>query len=224
MQNSNARGQAKRLRARLLAHGQNTLDDYEILELLLSTLIPQRDVQSLADGLIKEFGNLWRLLNASPRRLLAAGLSEPIVTTVVSIAAMALRAQRTLIIKRSVFNSWHSILNYCHATMEHETKEQIRLFFLDRKNHLLSEEVHQRGTIDHAYIYPREIVQRALEVGAGALIVAHNHPSGNSNPSKNDIKMTHAIVEACRALDIIVHDHIIIGQGEPTSFRSLGLL
>jgi len=218
-------GHRDRLRARLFENGANALQDYELLELLLCIAIPQRDVKPLAKSLLAEFKDLWSLLNASPERLMACkGVGKTTAAALLTTGAVALRAHKSAIVKGPVLNSWQRILDYCRAAIGHETREQFRLLFLDRKNQLLSEEVHQHGTIDHTPVYPREVVQRALEVGAGALVLVHNHPSGDSRPSKEDIDMTRAIAEACRPLGITIHDHIIIGQGEPASFKALGLL
>lgn len=217
-------GHRDRLRARLFESGPDSLQDYELLELLLFTAIPRRDVKPLAKKLLNEFKDLWSLLNASPERLMSFGLSEPAAASLLATGAVALRAHRSAAVKGPLLNSWHRIVDYCRAAMAHETREQFRLLFLDRKNQFINEEVHQRGTIDHTPVYPREVVQRALELGAGALILVHNHPSGDIQPSKEDIQMTRAIQDACGPLDITVHDHLIIGSTGVTSFKSLGLL
>ncbi|HEU0118470.1 MAG TPA: DNA repair protein RadC [Alphaproteobacteria bacterium] len=217
-------GHRDRLRERLFNSGSDALQDYELLELLLFAAIPRRDVKPIAKSLLAEFKDLWSLLNASPERLVAAGLSEAAAASLIATGAVALRAHKSTVIKKPLLNSWQRIVDYCRAAMGHETREQFRLLFLDRKNNLLHEEVHQRGTIDHTPVYPREVVKRALEVGAGALVLAHNHPSGDTQPSKDDIEMTRAIADACRPLGISIHDHIIIGGDSVTSFKSLGLL
>ena len=217
-------GHRQRLRERFLQAGADALQDYELLELLLFAAIPRRDVKPLAKQLLSEFKNLWSLLNAPAERLLQYGLSESAVTTLLVSGAIALRAQKKAIIGGALLNNWQRIVDYCRMQMAHETVEQFRLLFLDRKNHLIAEEVQQRGTIDHTPVYPREVVKRALEIGAGALILAHNHPSGDTTPSKDDIAMTRAIIDACRPLGIAVHDHIIIGHDQVTSFKTLGIL
>jgi len=217
-------GHRERLRERLFASGAEALQDYELLELLLFTAIPRRDVKPIAKELLAEFKDLWSLLNAKPERLLAFGLSETAAASLIATGAVALRAHKNAALKGPLLNNWQRIVDYCRAAMAHETKEQFRLLFLDRKNHLLAEEVHQRGTIDHTPVYPREVVQRALEVGAGALVLVHNHPSGDPKPSKDDIAMTRAIIAACKPLDITIHDHIIVGRDEVVSFKALGLL
>ena len=204
--------------------GAESLQDYELLEVLLFAAIPRRDVKALAKQLLGEFKNLWTLVNAPAERLMQAGLSETAATTLLVTGAMALRAQKKELIGGALLNNWQRMVDYCRMAMAHEPVEQFRLLFLDRKNHLLAEEVQQRGTIDHTPVYPREIVKRALEIGAGAIVLAHNHPSGDPTPSKEDIAMTRAIVEACLPLGITVHDHIIIGLNEVVSFKNLRLL
>jgi DNA repair protein RadC len=217
-------GHRDRLRERLFENGADALQDYELLELLLFAAIPRRDVKPMAKALLAEFKDLWSLLNAVPERLRAFGLSDAAAASLLATGAVALRAHKNAALKGPLLNSWQRIVDYCRAAMGHETKEQFRLLFLDRKNHLLSEEVHQYGTIDHTPVYPREVVQRALEVGAGAIVLVHNHPSGDVTPSKDDIEMTRAIADACRPLGIAIHDHIIVGGSEVSSFKALGLL
>ena len=217
-------GHRDRLRARLLESGADALKDYELLEVLLFAAIPRRDVKPLAKQMLDEFDGLWSLLNAPMERLKAFGLSDNVVGLLHAVGAAGRRSMKSTIMDRPILSSWQRVVDYCRAAMAHETKEQFRLLFLDRRNRLVAEEVQQRGTIDHTPVYPREIVQRALEVGAGALVLAHNHPSGDVTPSKADIEMTHAIQAACKALDITIHDHIIIGRDDVASFKSLGLL
>lgn len=217
-------GHRQRLRERLFQSGADALQDYELLEVLLFAAIPRRDVKPLAKQLLSEFKDLWSLVNAKPERLTAFGLSETAASLILATGAIALRAQKKTILEKPLLGNWQRIVDYCRAAMGHEAKEQFRLLFLDRKNHLLDEEVHQRGTIDHTPVYPREVVQRALEVGAGAIVLVHNHPSGDVSPSKADIDMTRSIVDACKPLGIAIHDHIIIGRKDVASFKSLGLL
>ena len=217
-------GHRDRLRERLFEGGPDALQDYELLELLLFAAIPRRDTKPIAKALLAEFRDLWSLLNAKPERLLAFGLSEAAAASLLTTGAVALRAHKNALVKGPLLNSWQRIVDYCRAALAHETKEQFRLLFLDRKNQLLAEEMHQHGTIDHTPVYPREVVQRALEVGAGAIVLVHNHPSGDPQPSRDDIEMTRAILEACRPLGIAIHDHLIIGQNDVASFKALGLL
>ncbi|MDE1901340.1 MAG: DNA repair protein RadC [Alphaproteobacteria bacterium] len=217
-------GHRQRLRERLLTAGGDALQDYELLELLLFAAIPRRDVKPLAKKLLSEFKGLWSVVHAPRERLLACGLSDAAAATLIVTGAIALRAQKKAIVGGALLNNWQRIVDYCRMAMAHETVEQFRLLFLDRKNHLIGEEVHQRGTIDHAPVYPREVVKRALDIGAGALVLVHNHPSGDPTPSKDDIAMTRAIIDACKPLGLTVHDHIIIGHAETVSFKGLGLL
>ncbi len=200
------------------------MQDYELLELLLFSALPRRDLKPLAKRLLAEFKSLWAVINAPTERLLGCGLSENAAAALRVAGAVALRAQQKEIIGGALLDKWQRIVDYCRMTMAHETVEQFRLLFLDRKNHLLSDEVQQRGTIDHTPAYPREVVKRALDLGAGALVLAHNHPSGNPTPSKEDIAMTRCIVEACRPLGLVVHDHIIISRQGVASFKNLGLM
>lgn len=221
-------GHRQRLRERFLRAGPDALEDYELLELLLFGVLPRRDVKPLAKALLAAFKDLGTLLQAPPERLQAAGLSEQGAALLRVAGALGLRAQKRAILNQPVLNSWQRIVDYCRAAMGAATREEFRLLFLDRRNRLLAEEVQQRGTIDHTPVYPREVVQRALELGAGAIVLVHNHPSGDVTPSKADIDMTRAINEACRALGIAVHDHLIIGSGPQggavASFKTLGLL
>ena len=217
-------GHRQRLRERLFQTGPGALQDYELLEMLLFAAIPRRDVKPLAKALRAEFEDLWSLLNAKPERLLSFGLSEPAAALLITTGAIILRAHKQSLLQKPVLSSWQRIVDYCRVAMGHEAKEQFRLLFLDRKNKLFHEEIHQHGTIDHTPVYPREVVQRALELGAGALVLVHNHPSGDTTPSAADIEMTRAIDVACRPLGIVVHDHIIISRDSVASFKALGLL
>ena len=217
-------GHRQRLRERLFQAGPDGFLDYELLEMLLFSAIPRCDVKPLAKSLLAEFKDLWTLLNTPPERLIAFGLSETAAATLRVTGAVALRAHKSVILEKPLLNSWQGIVDYCRAAMAHEGREQFRLLFLDRKNRLLAEEMHQQGTIDHTPAYPREIVKRALEVGAGAIVLVHNHPSGDVTPSKADIAMTRAIIEACQPLGIAIHDHIIIGRDGVASFKGLGLI
>lgn len=217
-------GHRQRLRERLLDAGADSLQDYELLEMLLFAAIPRRDVKPLAKKLLQECKGLWGILNADVTRLRSFELNDNTIALLRTVGIAGLRAHKSEIIHKPILNSWQRVVDYCRAAMAHETKEQFRLLFLDRRNRLIAEEVQQRGTVDHTPVYPREIVRRALEVGAGALVLAHNHPSGDITPSRADIDMTRSIQEACRPLDIAIHDHIIIGLDDVASFKALGLL
>lgn len=217
-------GHRSRLRERFLKGGGDALPDYELLELLLFAAIPRIDVKPLAKSLVQRFGSYGRVLSAQPQELAAAGLSETAVAIIKLVHVSAARLGREETLQRTVLSSWSRLLEYLRSTMAHEPVEQFRLLFLDRKNALIADEVQARGTVDHAPAYPREIVKRSLELGATALILVHNHPSGDPTPSKDDIAMTREIVKAAGALGIAVHDHVIVGRGEPASLKSLGLI
>lgn len=217
-------GHRQRLRERLFQNGSNALQDYELLELFLGAAMPRRDVKPIAKKLISEFKDIWVLLHASDQRLRKAGLSDSTIGVLMAAGAIALRAHKGQVMERPLLSSWQRIVDYCRMALAHETKEQFRLLFLDRRNQLVHDEIMQRGTIDHTPVYPREIVQRALELGAGALVLVHNHPSGDPTPSQADIDMTKLIVAACRPLDIVIHDHLIVGKDRTASFKQMGLL
>lgn len=216
-------GHRDRLRQKLLDVGPDALHDYELLEILLFAAIPRRDVKPLAKNLLRSFGSLWALLNAPAEQLRKQGLSDNVVGLLLAVSAAGLRSSRAEVIDKPILSHWDRVVDYCKAAMAHEKKEQFRVLFLDRRNKLLVDEVMQTGTIDHTPVYPREIVARALEVGAGALILAHNHPSGDLTPSKADIKTTNDIIAACQPLEITVHDHIIVGGDDVASFKALGI-
>ncbi|AWU92959.1 RadC family protein [Azospirillum ramasamyi] len=221
----------ERLRRRFLDRGPDALDDYELLEMVLFAVNPRRDVKPLAKLLIRTFGDLWGVVNAPPERLRglkAEGVAlgtDNAVAAVRIVGAAALRALQQRVIDRPVLASWQALIDYCSAAMAHEPTEQFRLLFLDRKNTLIADEVQQRGTVDHTPVYPREVVKRALELSASAVILVHNHPSGDPTPSRADIEMTKEIVRAANAVGLIVHDHLVIGKGgRHTSFKAQRLL
>jgi len=216
-------GHRERLRARFRETGTAALSDYELLELLLFAAIPRRDVKPLAKSLIAKFGSFADVIAASPERL-AEFLADGAIAQLKIVEAAALRLSRTRLIGKPALSSWSALLDYCSAAMARSETEEFRVLFLDRKNVLIADEVESEGTVDHAPVYPREIVKRALTLNASALILVHNHPSGDPTPSRADIEMTREIVEAARALRITVHDHIVIGRGGTASFKALGLL
>lgn len=223
--NPHFHGHRERLRRRLLDKGPESLADYELLELLLFGAKPRGDTKPLAKTLVARFGNLAGVLAASPRELAAvAGMGDASIATLKAIPEASLRLAREDLSNSPVIGSWDKLLDYCRIAMGREKVEQFRLLFLDRKNRLIADEVHQRGTVDHTPVYPREVVKRALELGASALILVHNHPSGDATPSKADIAMTREIEEAGSALGIAIHDHIVIGRNSHQSFKSMGLL
>lgn len=217
-------GHRDRLRERFIA-APDSLPDYELLELLLFMAIPRRDVKPIAKTLIARFGSLNGALNASPAELEAVeGISEITAIALKIIRAAGLRMMKQDLSQRPILNSWQRLLDYLHAGMAHERKEHFRLLFLNKKNELIADEIQQSGTVDHTPAYPREIMKRALELGATALILVHNHPSGDSAPSKPDIEMTKQICAAAAPFGIVVHDHLIVSRGGTTSFKSLGLI
>jgi len=218
-------GHRQRLRERFMAAGADALADYELLELLLFYSIPRRDVKPLAKQLIEKFGSFAAVLAAEPARL--AEVSELVYASIVhfkAVRAAALRLTQAEVLERPVIGSWQKLLDYCRASMAHNKTEQFRLLFLDRKNVLIADEVQQQGTVDHTPVYPREVVKRALELGASSLIMVHNHPSGDPTPSRADIEMTKEVAAAAKALGISLHDHIVVGKKNHASFKSLGLL
>lgn len=217
-------GHRDRLRERFLA-APDSLPDYELLELLLFMAIPRRDVKPIAKTLIARFGSLSGVLNASVAELEGVdGISEITATAIKIIRAAGLRMMKQELAAKPILNSWQRLLDYLHASMAHESREHFRLLFLNKKNELIADEIQQSGTVDHTPAYPREIMKRALELGATALILVHNHPSGDSNPSKADIVMTEQICAAAAPFGIVVHDHLIVSRGGTTSFKSLGLM
>jgi DNA repair protein RadC len=218
-------GHRDRLRDRFVKSGADALQDYELMEMILFAAIPRRDVKPLAKNLLTAFGGIAGVLSASPEELKKVkGLSENSAVLLKTVYALTQRMLLAEIVKKPVLNSWQKLLDYCHVAMAHEKREHFRVLFLNRKNQLMLDEVQQTGTVDHAPVYPREIVKRALEIGATALILVHNHPSGDPAPSDSDITITQEIIRAAGALDILVHDHLIIARSGYTSFKSLGLL
>jgi DNA repair protein RadC len=214
-----------RLRDRFLSGGAGALPDYELLELVLFRAIPRRDVKPLAYRLLEKFGDFNGVISAPPERLRAEkGVGEAVLTELKVVEAAAHRLARSRVLDRPVLTSWSALLAYCHTTMAHRDTEQFRILFLDRKNVLIADEEQAKGTVDHVPVYPREVAKRALELNASALILVHNHPSGDPAPSDQDIAMTSAIAQALDALDIQLHDHLIIGKSCEVSFRSDGYL
>jgi DNA repair protein RadC len=218
-------GHRERLRRRFLAGGRGALSDYELLELLLSHAQLRSDMKPAAKALIKRFGSFAGALAASPRELKEVdGVGPASIVLIKAVQAAALLMARQEVLDRPVIGSWKKLLDYCHARMAHEKIEQFRLLFLDNKNALIADEVQQRGTVNHTPVYPREVVKRALELGASSIILVHNHPSGDPTPSQDDIEMTKEVAAAAGKLNIAVHDHIIIGRKGHASLRSLGYL
>lgn len=218
-------GHRERLRTKFRDMGDTALADYELLELLLFRLIPRRDTKPIAKALIDRFGSLAGVFGA-PVNLLqeVKGVGEAVATDLKLISAVGHRSLKSGITGKKVLGSWSSVIEYCHAAMAYETKEQFRILFLDKRNQLIADEVQQRGTVDHTPVYPREVVKRALELSATAIILVHNHPSGDPTPSRADIDMTHTIIDTAKPLGISVHDHIIIGKDGHASLKGLRLI
>ena len=218
-------GHRERLRQRLMDGSGDAFHDYELLEYLLALAIPRRDTKGLAKDLLAEFGSLAALLAADPKELQRVpGLGASAAAAIKFVQAVQLRAQRRALENRPVLSSWQALLDYLHSAMAHRTAEEFRVIFLDTKNQILRDEVLGQGTVNAAPVYPREVIKRALELQAAAVILVHNHPSGDPTTSRDDIAMTRTIVEAGRHLGLTVHDHIIIGQTGETSLRAQGLI
>lgn len=214
-----------RLRARFMAGGPDAMPDYEILELVLFRAIPRRDVKPLAHELMTIFGDFNRVVSAPEDRLRnVKGVGDAVVVELKLMEAAAQRLARSRVMQRHVISSWDAVLDYCHTTMAHRETEQFRVLYLDSKNTLIADEEQAKGTVDHVPVYPREVAKRALELNASALILVHNHPSGDPTPSQSDIDMTLQIEAALGAISVTIHDHLIIGKSNELSFKSEGLI
>ncbi|MDP7666779.1 MAG: DNA repair protein RadC [Rhodospirillales bacterium] len=218
-------GHRRRLRARFLKGGGETMPDYEMLEVLLFGAQPRRDVKPLAKELLRRFGSFAEVISAEPERLRQIeGIGEGAVTALKAVQAAAQRLLRDGVMQRPVLSNWEALMDYCRANLAYEKTERFQILFLNRKNVLIADEVQQKGTVDHTPVYPREIVKRALELGATALIMVHNHPSGDPTPSEADIAMTREVRDAGDKLGIVLHDHVVVAKGGYQSFKTLGLL
>jgi DNA repair protein RadC len=218
-------GHRERLRERFAKAGADALADYEILELILFRATPRRDVKPLAKALLQRFGSLAETIAAPVSRLTEIkGLGEAAAIEIKIVEAAAKRFAKGAVASRPVLSSWGTLLDYCRTVMAFADKENFRILFLDKRNSLIADEVQQTGTVDHTPVYPREVVKRALELSATALILVHNHPSGDPKPSPADIRMTSDIVSIAAPLGIKVHDHIIVGRDGHASFRGLKLI
>jgi len=215
-------GHRRRLRERMIAAGAESLPDYELLEMLLFAANPQGDVKPMAKTLLAHFGGFAEVMSADPDALSERGLGLAGVAAIKSVREAALRLMRLELQQRPVVGSWDKLIDYCNAHIAHNTVEEFHVLFLDRKNMLIKHERQQRGTVDHTPVYPREVVKRALDLGAAALILVHNHPSGDPTPSKADIAVTRDIKKAAAPLGVALHDHIIIGRQGHVSLRDLG--
>jgi DNA repair protein RadC len=214
----------QRLRQCLIKAGAENLPDYELLQVMLFTSNPHADVESLVGELLDRFGTLAEVLSADTEALGDAGLSLPAIAGVKFVREVALRFLRAELHQRPVVGSWDKLIDYCSAQVAYSKVEEFHILFLDRKNALIKDERQQRGTIDHTPVYTREVIKRALNLGASALILVHNHPSGDPTPSAADIAVTNDIFKTAAALGIAVHDHLIIGRGGHTSLRELGII
>ena len=216
-------GHRERLRRRFREAGADALPDYELLEMIQFRAVPRRDTKPLAKDAY--FGSFTEALNAPEERLKEVpGLGEAAITEIKLVRAAALRLMRGEVMERPVLASWSQVLDYCRASMGFDAKEQFRILFLDKRNQLISDEVQQTGTVDHTPVYPREVIKRALELSATALILVHNHPSGDPTPSQADIQMTKAIIDIASPLGISVHDHIIVGKNGHASLKGMKLI
>lgn len=218
-------GHRERLRERFRSAGPDALSDYELLEMVLFAAQPRRDVKPLAKSLLKKFGSFAEVIHAPEARLReSGGIGDASVNQLKLIAAAATRIAKGQLQKRTMLSSWNEVIDYCRASMAFADKEQLRILFLDKRNQLISDEVQQIGTVDHTPVYPREVVKRALELSATAIILVHNHPSGDPTPSQADIQMTHAIIDIASPLGISVHDHIIVGKNGHVSMKAVRLI
>ena len=218
-------GHRQRLRQKLLEKGPEALVDYELLELLLAQALPRIDVKPLAKELIRRFGGFAGALAAEPAELLkVTGMGEAAIAALKTVRAAALLMSRQELIDRPVISNWQSLIDYCRANLAEEKIEQFHLLFLDGRNALIAHECQQTGTVNHAPVYPREVAKRALELNARAIIMVHNHPSGDPTPSRDDVAITKACAATLEKLDILLHDHVIVGRKGHASLRRLGLL
>jgi DNA repair protein RadC len=218
-------GHRMRLRARFRSAGADALSDYELLEMVLFRALPRGDVKPMAKTLIKKFGSFAEAVHAPETRLREVdGLGEATITELKLIAAAASRVAKGQLKQRTMLSSWNDVIDYCRTSMAFADKEKFRVLFLDKRNQLISDEVQQTGTVDHTPVYPREVIKRALELSATAVILVHNHPSGDPTPSQADIVMTRAIIDIAGPLGISVHDHIIVGKNGHVSLKGLKLI
>ncbi|MEO1330455.1 MAG: DNA repair protein RadC [Pseudomonadota bacterium] len=218
-------GHRERLRARFMGGGPAAVADYELLELVLFRAISRQDVKPIAKRLLARFGDFNGVVSAAPERLReVTGVGDAAIREIKIVEAAAHKLVRTRAVGRTVLSSWEAVLDYCRATMAHRATEEFRVLYLDAKNQLLADEASTPGTVDQAPVYPREVVKRALELNASAMLLVHNHPSGDPEPSDADIRMTHALLRAAEAVGLTIHDHVVIGKGREVSFRGRNLI
>ncbi len=222
---SGTAGHRERMRTRLLTAGPQALADYELLEMVLFLALPRRDTKPIAKALLTRFGSFAAAIAAPQHDLLAIeGIHEAAAAALKTVHAAALRLAQAELVNRPLLSNWDRLIDYLTAALARERVEQFRVLFLDTRNRLLADEAQSRGTVNHTPVYPREVVKRALELQSTAIILVHNHPSGDPTPSRDDIEMTQEVKRAAAALSIVVHDHIIVGNGNWLSFRKEGLL
>jgi len=221
---TDASGHRGRLRQRLIEGGPEALLDHELVEYLLALAIPRRDTKPMARALLAEFGGVGALLSADPGALLRAGLSEGVVAALKIAEASALRLLRSRLADRPLLSDWKALADYLHADMAHRAVERVRVLHLNSKNMLIRDELVSEGSVDQAAVYVREVVRRALELGSAALIIVHNHPSGDPEPSRQDVALTRELIVAGKPLGITIHDHIVVGAKGQKSLRALGLI
>jgi len=222
---TSAEGHRERLRQRLLTAGSDSLNDQDLLELILFLALPRRDTKPIARALLARFGSFANVIAAPVHELRAIEhMKDSGPAALKAVYAAALRLAKAEVVNRPLLNNWDGLMAYLNAVLARERVEQFRVLFLDTRNRLLADEAQARGTVNHTPVYPREVVKRALELQATALILVHNHPSGDPTPSRDDIEMTREVGQAARALNIVLHDHVIVGNGRWLSFRQQGLL
>lgn len=218
-------GHREHLRTRFLKGGHTPMPEYEVLELLLFNAVPRDDVKPLAKRLLQEFGDLSGVVGASQYRLLKIErATKQVYYQLRLVEAFSERLSKAKLRDRDVLSSWDALVSYCRSSMSHRESEQFRVLFLDRRNGLIADEVQGQGTVDHVTVYPREVAKRALELNATAIILVHNHPSGDPTPSDGDVEMTYRVESACATIGVEVHDHIVVGRGKECSLRTAGLI
>jgi len=218
-------GHRQRLKDRFRKGGVDAVAEYELLELLLYSAIPRRDVKPLAKELIDHFGSFSEVISAPAKRLSEiSGIGDAVITNLKLVEAAAQKLALGKIMDQPILSNWQALVDYCQIQLGHQKNEQFRVLFLDRKNRLIADEKQQEGTIDHTPVYPREVIKRALELHATAIILVHNHPSGDPTPSRDDVEMTKRIEDAGNQLGVMLHDHLIISKSGQTSLKTMGLI
>lgn len=218
-------GHRDRLRQKIIERGVDALEDYELLETLLFAFIPRRDVKPISKALLTRFGGLGGVLSASAADLVTVqGVGDSCASYLKTVDALRHRAARETIIKRPLLNSWAAIVQYVKSRLEHEAREHFLILYIDKKNQLIDDSVHSIGTIDHSPVFPRELTKSVLDKGASAIVLVHNHPSGDPTPSRADIDITRHLMDILSPFDVEVHDHLVVGKHGVTSLKSAGLI